>query len=70
MQPEFVEFAESIFCQPLKHLELGKAEARWMPGICLGMKLSSDEKVVATEGGVIKVRSIKRAPRILAMEHR
>ena len=60
MQPELVEFGESVFCQPLKHLDMGKAEARWMPGVFLGIKLGSGEKVVATEDGIIKVRSIKR----------
>ena len=60
MQPELVEFGESIFCQPLKHLDLGKAEPRWMAGIFIGMKMNSSEKLVATEGGIIKVRSIRR----------
>ena len=60
MQPELVEFGERMFCQPLKHLDMGKAEARWMPGVFLGIKLGSGEKVVATENGIIKMRSIKR----------
>ena len=60
MQPELVEFGESVFCQPLKHLDMGKAEARWVSGVFIGIKLGSGEKVVATEDGIIKVRSIKR----------
>ena len=60
MQPELVEYGESVMCLPLKHLDLGKAEARWIPGVFIGMKLNSGEKVVATENGIIKVRSIRR----------
>ena len=60
MHAELVEFGECILYQPLKHLELGKAEPRWMPGIFLGIKLNSSEKVIATEGGIIKVRTIRR----------
>ena len=60
MQPDLVEYAESIMCLPLKHLEIGKAEPRWVPGVFLGMKMNSGEKIVATEQGIIKVRSIRR----------
>ena len=60
MQPELVEYGESIMCLPLKHLDLGKAEARWIPGVFIGMKLNSGEKLVATEQGIIKVRTIRR----------
>ena len=31
MQPDLVEYAESIMCLPLKHLENGKAEPRRIP---------------------------------------
>ena len=60
MQPDLVEYAEGIMCLPLKHLEMGKAEPRWIPGVFLGVKMNSGEKLVATEGGIIKVRSIRR----------
>ena len=60
MQPELVEFGETIYFQPLKHLELGKAEPRWGTGVFLGVKINSGEKVIATKEGIIKVRSIKR----------
>ena len=60
MQPELAEYGESIMCLPLKHLELGKAEARWIPGVFIGMKLSPGEKLEATESGIIKVRSVRR----------
>ena len=60
MQLELVECGESIVCQPLKHLDMGKAEARRLPGRFLSIKLGSGEKVVATENSIIKVKSIKR----------
>ena len=60
MHTDLVEFGECICYQPLKHLELGKAEARWSSGIYLGFKINSGEKIVATESGIIKVRSIRR----------
>lgn len=60
MHPDLVEFGETIYYQPLKHLELGKAEARWDTGVFLGFKINSGEKVIATKDGIIKVRSIKR----------
>ena len=53
MQPTLVEFAESIMCLPLKHLEMGKAEPRWVPGVFLGIKMNSGEKLVATENETI-----------------
>ena len=60
MQPEPVEYGESVMCLPLTNFDLGNAEARWIPGVFIGMKLNSGEKVVATENGIIKVRSIRR----------
>ena len=59
-QPDLVEFGEYVYSQPLKHLELGKAEARWGSGIFLGIKINSGEKVAATSAGIVKVRSIRR----------
>ena len=59
MQPELVEFGEAVYFQPLKHLDLGKAEPRWGPGIFLGIKINSGENVIATKESIIKVRSIK-----------
>ena len=60
MQPELVEYGECVMCLPLKHLEMGKAEARWIPGVFIGMKMNSGEKLIATETGIIKVRTIRR----------
>ena len=60
MQTDLVEFGECVFHQPLKHLELGKAEARWGTGICLGFKINSGEEIIATDEGIIKIRSIRR----------
>ena len=60
MKPDLVEFGECIYFHPLKHLDLGKAEPRWGSRIFLGLKLNSGEKIVATEDGIIKVRSIRR----------
>ena len=41
MHTELVEFGECVCYQPLKHLELGKAESRWESGVFLGFKLNS-----------------------------
>ena len=49
-----------MFYQPLRHLELGKAEPRWGTGIFLGIKLNTGEKIIATSEGIIKVKCIKR----------
>ena len=43
MQPDLVEYAESIMCLPLKHLEMGKAEPRWIPGVFIGVRMNRRE---------------------------
>ena len=60
MHPDLVEFGETMYYQPLKHHELGKAEARWDTGVFLGFRINSGEKIVATKEGIIKVGSITR----------
>ena len=60
LHPELVEFGECVFYQPLKHLDLGKAEARWHSGVFLGIKINTGERVISTADGIIKVRSIRR----------
>ena len=40
-----------------------KLEARWSTGIFCGIRLNTPEKVVATENGIVVVRSIRRKPK-------
>ena len=55
MQPDLVEFGKAVDYQPLKNLDLGKAEPRWGTGIFHGIKINSGEKAIATKEGIIKV---------------
>ena len=60
MHPELVEFGERVMFQPLDHKNLGSAQTRWAEGVFVGIKLNTGEKLVATEEGVCKSRSIRR----------
>ena len=37
-----------------------KLETRWRPGICLGVRRSTSEKIVGDSGGVLVVQSVRR----------
>ena len=41
---------------------VGKADDRFLDGVFVGMRLRSDEILVATEDGVVKTRTIRRRP--------
>ena len=56
------EFGERVLYMPLKSSAAveGKMEERYHQGIWLGLRQKSDEALIGTENGVIKVRSVRR----------
>ena len=60
MHPELIEFGERVMFQPLDHKSLGSAQPRWSEGVFVGIQMHTGEKLVATENGVCKTRSIRR----------
>ncbi len=54
--PPFGEMVE--FRRRARH----KLEARWEPGVCLGVKETTTEKIIGTSTGVYVVQSIRRRP--------
>ena len=60
LHPELIEFGKCVYCLPLNHLEIGKAEARWKDGVFLGIRLESGEKLVGTPEREFRVRSLRR----------
>ena len=60
MHPELIEFGERVMFQPLDHKSLGSAQPRWSEGVFVGIRMHTGEKLVATENGVCKTRSIRR----------
>ena len=59
-----VKFGERILYMPLKLSShpVGKVDDRFLDGIFVGMRMRSDEILVATEHGVVKTRTIRRRP--------
>ena len=60
MHPELIEFGQRVMFQPLDHKNLGSAQPRWSEGVFVGIRMHTGEKLVATENGVCKTRSIRR----------
>ena len=60
MHPELLEFGERVMFQPLDHHHLRSAQAGWMEGVFVGIKMQTGEKLVATDEGVCKTRSLRR----------
>ena len=58
------KFGEKILYMPLKLAShpVGKADDRFLDGVFVGMRLRSDEILVATENGVVKTRTLRRRP--------
>ena len=56
------EFGERILYMPLHNPNApeGKMDARYHQGIWLGLRQKSDEALVGTSLGVVKLRSIRR----------
>ena len=57
-----IEFGECVHFLPPKHLDNGEAEIRWRDGACMGLKLTSGEKLNGTPEGMLKVRTVRRKP--------
>ena len=56
------EFRECIwYCMP-KITGTDKGKSRWASGIWLGVREESNEVIIGTENGVIKVRTVRRKP--------
>jgi len=55
-----IEFGEKVFYKVKMVSKLEKLNARWEPGIFVGVKRKSNEIMVATEDGILFVRAIRR----------
>ena len=60
---DMVEFGEAVLYRDITEQRAGRdLEPRWYPGIWLGFDLHTHQKIIGTEGKVIKVNTIKRKP--------
>ena len=57
-----VEFGEKVLYKVKLKNKTEKINARWDYGIFVGIRRQSNELLVATKEGVVKVRSVKRIP--------
>ena len=57
-----LEFGEKLMWKRKPKMKMDKISSRWEYGIFLGIRPRSGEVWVATEDGVMKVRSVKRIP--------
>ena len=57
-----MEFGESVHFLPLDISNRPNADARFQDGIWLGVRLGTEEYLVGTSSGILKVRSVKRKP--------
>ena len=56
------EFGESVMYMKTDIIGKDKMDARWETGVWLGMREESNESIIGTRHGCIKVRSFKRKP--------
>ena len=55
-----MEFGECVWYLKPKSKGKHKAENRWENGVWLGVRDESGEYIIGTEGGTIKVRTVRR----------
>lgn len=67
---EFPEFASRIMLRVSEKVRGGVMQARWIPGIWLGMRFHTGEHIVAkgSDGGVVRGRAIREVPHQLRRE--
>ena len=60
LKKECIEFGECIMCHPPGKRGRAKLENRWEEGVWLGIADRTNEVIVGTSEGVMKVRDVRR----------